>query len=247
MPNSFREWGRFFVDAVLAQLKSRPWSRESLSHAHATGVGSLPLVLVLALFSGLTLVVTGENSFRRFGAQDLLGVFAAVGGVRELFPVICAVVCGAKISAQFAASLANMRVGEQIDALEVMGVDTAQYLIAPRLWAAWWTMPILVLSANFVGLISSYLGAVYQLGVDPGSYWEQLRTHVTAYDLGVGILKGASMGWVIALVACYQGFRVSSSMGALGVGQATNRAIVLSCLACIVLNLFLSAMLYRSA
>lgn len=246
MPNTLRKWGTFFADAVLAQIQSRPWSRESLAHAHATGVGSLPLVVVLAIFSGLTLVVTGENSFRRFGAQDLLGVFAAVGGVRELFPVICAVVCGAKISAQFAASLANMRVGEQIDALEVMGVDTAHYLIAPRLWAALWTMPILVLSANFVGLISSYLGAVHQLGVDPGSYWEQLRSHVRAYDLGVGILKGASMGWVIAFVACYQGFRVSSSMGALGVGQATNRAIVLSCLACIVLNLCLSAMLYRS-
>lgn len=240
-----RRWSlAFFGHALLAQLRSRPWSAQSLSHAWSAGVGSLPLVVVLAVFSGLTLVVTGENSFRRFGAQDLLGVFAAVGGVRELFPVICAVVCGAKISASFAASLANMRVGQQVDALEVMGVDPVHYLIAPRLWAALWTMPVLVLFANAVGLAASYFGAVVQLGVDPGSYWDQLATHVTGYDLGVGLIKGAIMGWIIALVACHEGYRVSGSLGALGVGQATNRAIVSACLACILLNLFLSAMLY---
>lgn len=238
------DWMHFVGLALRTQLRSRPWSEQSLTHAWSAGVGSLPLVLVLAVFSGLTLVITGENSFRRFGAQDLLGVFAAVGGVRELFPVICAVVCGAKISASFAASLANMKVGEQVDALEVMGVDPVHYLIAPRLWAALWTMPILVLVANAVGLAASYAGAVYQLGVDPGSYWDQLSTHVGAYDLAVGILKGASMGWLIALVACREGYRISASMGAIGVGQATNRAIVSACLACILLNLLLSAMLY---
>lgn len=237
----------FLLRALGAQMHSPPWSQQSQRYAQSAGVGSLALVLVLATFSGLTLVVTGQDSFRRFGAQDLLGVFAAVGGVRELFPVICAVVCGAKISAQFAASLASMRVGEQVDALEVMGVDPVRYLIAPRVWAAFWTMPVLVLLADFVGLCASYVGAVHQLGVDPGSYWEQLRTHVTLYDLLVGVIKGALMGWLIALVACHQGYRVSRSQGPVGVGQATNRAIVWASLACIVLNLMLSAVLYPSS
>lgn len=242
-----KDWVRFARLAVRAQFSQWPWSEQSVAHAWSAGIGSLPLVAILAVFSGLTLVVTGENSFRRFGAQDLLGVFAAVGGVRELFPVICAVVCGAKISASFAASLANMRVGEQVDALEVMGVHPVHYLIAPRLWAALLTMPVLVLTANAIGLAASYVGAVEQLGVDPGGYWDQLRTHVTAYDLLVGVIKGASMGWLIALVACREGYRVNRSMGALGVGEATNRAIVLACLASIILNLGLSAMLYPSA
>lgn len=242
-----RDWTKFASSALRAQLSQWPLSAQSVEHAWSAGVGSLPLVAVLAVFSGLTLVVTGENSFRRFGAQDLLGVFAAVGGVRELFPVICAVVCGAKISASFAASLANMRVGEQVDALEVMGVDPIHYLIAPRLWAALLTMPVLVLVANAIGLAASYVGAVGQLGVDPGGYWDQLQSHVTGYDLLVGVIKGASMGWLIALVACREGYRVKRSMGALGVGEATNRAIVLACLASIILNLFLSAMLYPSA
>lgn len=246
MMREIKDWAKFAQLALRAQFRQWPWSEQSVLHAWSAGIGSLPLVAVLAVFSGLTLVVTGENSFRRFGAQDLLGVFAAVGGVRELFPVICAVVCGAKISASFAASLANMRVGEQVDALEVMGVDPVHYLIAPRLWAALLTMPVLVLTANALGLAASYVGAVGQLGVDPGGYWDQLRTHVTAYDLFVGVIKGASMGWLIALVACREGYRVNRSMGALGVGEATNRAIVLACLASIILNLGLSAMLYPS-
>lgn len=218
--------------------------RDFIRHSVEAGWQSLPLVCTLAFFSGLSLVVHGYESFARFGGHGMLGTFAAIAGVRELYPVICAVVCGARIGAHLAASLANMRISEQIDALEVMAVDPMASLVAPRLWAALLAMPMLVVVADAVGLAASYLGAVGQLSVDPGVFWEQLRLGVEFYDVAAGVLKGVVMGWVVALIACYEGYRVAKRDGAQGVGGATNRAIVTAAVLCIVLNLGLSALLY---
>ena len=234
----------FFWRAFLAQIRRPPIHLAFVREVVDAGWGSLPLVAILALFSGLSLVVHGYEAFTRFGGEGLLGTFAAVGGVRELYPVICAVVCGARIGANLAASLANMKISEQIEALEVMAVDPMKQLVAPRLWAGLFAMPMLVVVADALGLLASYVGAVHQLGLDSGVFLVQLRENVGLFDIGAGVLKGLTMGWVVAIVACYEGYTVAKSEGARGVGSATNRAIVRACVACIVLNLALSAVLY---
>ncbi len=235
---------RFSLLALSAQFTTRPPLKVLVTESVRAGWGSLGLLTMLTVFSGLNLSIQSYGSFERFGGQDMLGTFAAVGGVRELYPVIAAIVIGARVGANIAASLANMRISEQIEALEVMAVDPMAYVVVPRLWAVVLTLPLLCVYADAVGLAASYGGAVYQLDLDPGSFVTQVREQVGVGDLVGGMLKGLVMGWMVALIACYHGFCLRKSAGAEGVGQATNLAIVHGAVFCIVANLFLSWMIY---
>lgn len=234
----------FALQAMRAQFTRFPNPSVFVPQAVDAGLGSLGLLTILTIFAGLNLSVQSYGAFVRFGAQDMLGTFSAIGGVRELFPVMAAVICGARIGANLAASLANMRISEQIEALEVMAVDPMRYLIAPRLWAVTLALPLLCGYANVIGLGASYVAAVYQLGVDGGSFIDQVQSQVSLFDLFAGVFKGILMGWGVALVACYHGYTTSKRDGADGVGIATNRAIVHGAVLCIVSNLLLSWIMY---
>ena len=234
----------FIQRAIAAQLRGLPPRDEFVKHALDAGVGSVPLLTLLTIFAGLNLSVQAFGTFVRFGGQDLLGLFCGVGGIRELYPVMAAVICGARIGANLAASLANMQISEQVEALEVMAVDPMRRLVAPRLWAVTLMLPLLCAYANVVGLGASYWAAVDQMGVDGGSFMQQVRDIVRLQDLLVGVGKGVVFGWLIALVSCFHGYRALKRDGAEGVGVATNRAIVHSAVLCIVLNMLMSAVLY---
>lgn len=235
---------RFAAQALRAQFFSIPPRDVLVPQAVDAGFGSLALLTVLTTFAGLNLAVQSYGSFLRLGAEEMLGMFTGIGGVRELFPVMAAVVGGARIGANLAASLANMRISEQIEALEVMGVDPMRYLVAPRIWAVVITLPLICGYCNVVGITASYVASVYQLGLDPGTFVLQIKEQVSAYDLGAGMLKGLLMGWGVALIACFHGYRTDKRDGAEGVGIATNLAIVHGAVACIVSNLFLSWIMY---
>lgn len=234
----------FIQRAIAAQLRGLPPRDEFVKHALDAGLGSVPLLTLLTIFAGLNLSVQAFGTFVRFGGQDLLGLFCGVGGIRELYPVMAAVICGARIGANLAASLANMQISEQVEALEVMAVDPMRRLVAPRLWAVTLMLPLLCAYANVVGLGASYWAAVDQMGVDGGSFMQQVRDIVRLQDLLVGVGKGVVFGWLIALVSCFHGYRALKRDGAEGVGVATNRAIVHSAVLCIVLNMLMSAVLY---
>jgi phospholipid/cholesterol/gamma-HCH transport system permease protein len=234
----------FVRHAVTAQLTSMPPREELVKQTYQAGVGSVALLTMLTVFAGLNLSVQSYATFERFGGQDLLGMFAGIGGVRELYPVMAAVVCGARIGANLAAALANMKISEQVEALEVMSVDPMVHLVAPRLWAVMLALPLLCGYANVVGIGASYVGAVYQLGLDGGTFVSQLDQFVGLPDLLVGMFKGLIFGWLVALIACFHGYRAAKKEGAEGVGVATNRAIVHGAVTCICLNLVISWLLY---
>jgi phospholipid/cholesterol/gamma-HCH transport system permease protein len=234
----------FCFYAVRAQFGGFPPREVLVPQLVDAGFGSLALLTMLTAFAGLNLSVQSYDAFTRFGAQDMLGFFAGVGGVRELYPVLAAVVAGARIGANVAASLANMRISEQIEALEVMAVDPMRYIVAPRLWAVTLALPLLCGYAIVVGLAASYAGAIWQLDLDAGTWLAQVSDQVRLYDLGAGVFKGLVMGWMVALISCFHGYSVSKRAGAEGVGVATNLAIVNGALVCIVFNLFLSWALY---
>lgn len=240
----FIDFLRFVGLALRIQFTRLPPRDGLVTQLVDAGWGSLGLLTMLTVFAGLNLSVQSYGSFERFGGQDLLGMFAGIGGVRELYPVMAAVVCGARIGANLAASLANMKISEQIEALEVMAVDPLHYLVAPRLWAVTLALPLLCGYANVVGLAASYVGAVHQLGLDPGSFITQVQEQVGLADLGAGMFKGLVMGWLVAVIACYHGYSVAKRDGAEGVGIATNLAIVHGAVMCIVVNLFLSWIIY---
>jgi phospholipid/cholesterol/gamma-HCH transport system permease protein len=238
------DFARFVVLALRIQFTRLPPRDVFVTQFVDAGWGSLGLLTMLTIFAGLNLSVQSYGSFERFGGQDLLGMFAGIGGVRELYPVMAAVVCGARIGANLAASLANMRISEQIEALEVMAVDPLRYLVAPRLWAVTLALPLLCGYADVIGLAASYAGAVYQLDLDPGSFIAQVQEQVRLEDIGAGVFKGVIMGWLVAVIACFHGYSVEKRDGAEGVGVATNLAIVHGAVMCIVVNLFLSWMIY---
>jgi phospholipid/cholesterol/gamma-HCH transport system permease protein len=125
-----------------------------------------------------------------------------------------------------------------------MSVDPMRHLVAPRLWAVTLALPLLCGYANVVGIVASYVGAVHQLGLDGGTFVSQLDQWVGLSDLGVGMFKGLLFGWLVALIACFHGYRAAKKEGAEGVGVATNRAIVHGAVSCIVLNLVISWLLY---
>lgn len=234
----------FARHALAAQLTRIPPLDQLVIHTYRAGVGSVALLTMLTVFAGLNLSVQSYATFERFGGQDFLGMFAGIGGVRELYPVMAAVVCGARIGADIAAALANMKISEQVEALEVMSVDPMRRLIAPRLWAVTLALPLLCGYADVVGIGASYVGAVYQLGLDGGTFMNQLHQFVGVQDLLVGMGKGLVFGWLVALIACFHGSRAAKKEGAEGVGVATNRAIVHGAVMCIVLNLVISWLLY---
>ena len=237
----------FFVfagQATRAQFTTLPPRDQLVAQIVESGWGSMGLLTMLTIFAGLNLSVQSYGSFERFGGQDLLGMFAGIGGVRELFPVMAAVVCGARIGANLAASLANMQISEQIDAFEVMAVDPMRFLVSPRLWGCTIALPLLCGYADVIGLGASYYGAVYQLDLDPGSFITQIQDQVRMVDVGAGMLKGLIMGWMVAIISCFHGYSVRAKDGAEGVGVATNLAIVHGAVLCIVVNLILSWIMY---
>lgn len=238
------EFVRFIGLALRIQFTRLPPRDVLVTQFVDAGWGSLALLTMLTTFAGLNLSVQSYGSFERFGGQDLLGMFASIGGVRELYPVMAAVICGARIGANLAASLANMKISEQIEALEVMAVDPLHYLVAPRLWAVTLALPLLCGYADVVGLAASYAGAVWQLGLDSGSFIAQVKQHVGLADIGAGLFKGVVMGWLVAVISCFHGYSVAKRDGAEGVGIATNLAIVHGAVMCIVVNLILSWLIY---
>ena len=206
------------------------------------GVESLPIVIFVSAFIGTNLALQGYNAFKSIGGQNLVGIFVSLAGLREMAPIVAGAMVGAKSGSAIAANLATMKIKEQIDALAVMSVDPIAYLIIPKFIAVIITLPLLVLIANFFCIFSGYYVAIYQLNVGSGIFLDNIRTFTSLSDVGIGLLKGLTFGLTICTVACYCG--LNSGPGPEGVGKATNRAVVVGCVLCIVLNYFVTAIFY---
>lgn len=190
------------------------------------GVGSLPIVLLTGVFSGLVLAYQAYYAFRLFNAESLVGGTVAVSLVRELGPVLAGLMVAGRTGSAMTTELGTMRVTEQIDAMAVMAVNPVQYLVTPRLISSILMLPLLTMLFNMVGIVAAYLLAVHVLNVDPGIFLTKIRDFVQPIDLLKSATKAAAFGMVIALVGCYKGFYASG--GAKGVGEATTSSVVTS-------------------
>jgi len=218
-----------------------PWDRV-MDESYKVGIRSFPVLFTMALFVGSNLAIQGYAAFSTLGAGNLVGMFVALAGVREVCPLLAATMVAAKAGTEMAAQLAVMRTKEQIDAIEVMAIDPRSELVAPSILAVMLTLPALTVFTIFVSLVASLAVAVLQLGVDTGEYLSFLVGYLTAYDLFAATLKSVFFGVIIATVSGYFGF--FSERGARGVGQATNRAVVTMCIVIITLNFALTSILY---
>jgi phospholipid/cholesterol/gamma-HCH transport system permease protein len=241
----FIELGRLaiFTGRVLRRLCSTPPVLGNLlEESYRVGVQSLFIVCAVAAFIGSNIALQGYFAFKAFGGQNLVGIFVALACVREMGPIVAGSMVAAKAGTGMATAIATMRVKGQIDALEVMGVNSYWYLIVPRLIAALIAMPLLVVFADLITVFSGYLVSVYQLGVSSGTFIENVIQYTRMSDVLFGMTKGIVFGFLICLLSCYQGYY--SQPGPEGVGRATNRAVVSVCIICIMVNYLMSELMY---
>ncbi|MCS6797441.1 MAG: ABC transporter permease [Myxococcota bacterium] len=198
------------------------------------GTGSLFIVGLTGTFVGMVFGIQLVDGFRQFGAENQVGAVVGLALARELAPVFAALMVSSRAGSAMTTELGSMRVTDQIDALTTMAVHPVQYLVVPRLLAGLVMTPVLTMLFNLVGLAGAWLVCVQMLGLDPGVFLDKVRWYVDADDLGQGLLKAAVFGFTIALIACRHGFWASG--GAAGVGRATNRAVVQSAVAILVLD-----------
>ncbi len=179
--------------------------------------------------------------FRRFGAENMVGGVVSLTLSREMAPVLTAIMVAARAGSGMAAELGNMRASEQIDALETMAVNPVQYLVVPRIFAGVVMVPVLSLLFFLIGLGGAWIIGVYGLSLDPGIFADRIRTMIEPADLRQGFIKSIIFGFAVALIACRHGYFASG--GAVGVGQATTRAVVWSVVGVFVLDYLITTIL----
>ncbi len=241
----FHEIGRigfFGWDIVRWIFIATPSFRMFLEEAYRIGIRSLPIVGAVAFFIGSSIAIQGYGLFKEFGGESMVGMFVGMASIREMAPIVAGAMVAAKSGSEMAASIATMRVKQQIDAMEVMAVNPFWYLMVPKFLAVMVMVPLLVLVADFFCLASGYIVSVYQLNVNSGVFMLNLANFVTPRDIMFSMVKGLVFGIVICILSCYFGYH--SKPGARGVGQATNRSIVSISALSIVINYFLSELMY---
>jgi phospholipid/cholesterol/gamma-HCH transport system permease protein len=198
------------------------------------GVQSIFLVALTGFFVGAVFSLQVIDGFRRFSAEGYTGTVIGLSFARELAPVFAALMVSARAGSAIATELGSMRVSSQIDALTTMSVAPVQYLVLPRVVAGLTMLPVMALLFNLIGLVGAYTVATQLFGLDGGMFQERVRWFVDPTDLRQGLAKAAVFGVAITLIACRQGFYAEG--GAAGVGLATNRAVVHSAIAVLVLD-----------
>ena len=235
-------YGLFFSDCVVSTWRHGVRWNRVMAEAQKLGVGAFPVLATMAIFVGTNLAIQGDAAFSQLGARSLVGMFVALGGVREVCPLLAATMVAAKAGTEMTAQLAVMRTKEQIDALEVMAVDPRAELVTPPLLGIMICLPALTIISIALSLIAATGVAVWQLGLEQGDFLMYLLGNITVFDLGAAMLKSLVFGAIIATVSGYFGFY--SERGPRGVGRATNQAVVTMCIVCISVNFLLTSMLY---
>lgn len=201
------------------------------------GVLSIPVILVTGGFIGMVLAVQAYEQFALMHMENQLGTVVNVTLLKELGPVLAAVMLAGRVGSSMAAQLGTMRVTEQIDALTALGANPVAYLVVPRFLACFLLIPMLTLFADGIGVLSGWWFSTQVLGVESFYYWYHSKNFVGAYDLISGILKSVFFGAAISLIACHRGFH--SRAGAEGVGQAATEAFVYSFIAILTIDFLL--------
>ena len=241
----FTEMGRFFqlVGRIFAWTPRPPYDvRELFRQMVKVGFNSIPVVLLTAMFTGMVMALQMFTVLRRINAESFVGSGVALSMVRELAPVLSGLIVAGRAGSAMGAELGTMRVTEQIDALEVMATDPVHYLVVPRVWASTVMLPFLVVMANGVGILGGYLVAVVLMGANPVTYNDRTFQFMDLNDVFSGLIKAAVFGFLLAAIGCQQGFYTRG--GAEGVGRATTSAVVVSSIAILVADFFLTRLLF---
>jgi len=228
----------YFVRYALSK-RSRS---ETATQMYITGIKSLAVITVVALFTGMILALQTGLTLKDIGQEVYIGSAVAVSMIREMGPFMTGLIIAASVGSAIAAQIGTMTVSEEIAALEVMSINPNRFLVMPRLVALVVMMPILTVYTNILGILGGALVGATQLGVSVQAYMDNATQFASNKDLYVGLFKSGVFGVVIATVSCHQGFMTSE--GAVGVGKATRRSVIISFLIIIVLGYMITRLFY---
>lgn len=204
---------------------------------------SLAIIVVSGLFVGFVLGLQGYYTLQRYGSSEALGLLVALSLVRELGPVITALLFAGRAGTALTAEIGLMKAGEQLSAMEMMGVDPVRRILAPRFWGGLIAMPLLAAIFSAVGILGGWVVGVVMIGIDPGSFWSQMQSGVEVWnDVGNGVLKSIVFGITVTFVALHQGFEAQPTPE--GVARATTRTVVVASLAVLALDFLMTAWMF---
>jgi phospholipid/cholesterol/gamma-HCH transport system permease protein len=210
---------------------------------HFLGNYSLAIVGVSGLFVGFVLALQGYYILQRYGSSEALGLMVALSLVRELGPVVTALLFAGRAGTSLTAEIGLMKAGEQLTAMEMMAVDPVQRILAPRFWGGVIVTPLLVAVFNAIGILGGWLVGVVLIGVDPGAFWSQMQGGVDVFkDVGNGVIKSIVFGIAVTFIAVLQGYEAQPTPE--GVSRATTRTVVMGSLAVLALDFVLTAMMF---
>lgn len=236
--NRLRETGEFslFAGQFFKEVVVFPFQiNEFLRQCYAIGYKSLPLVSITGFIMGLVLTIQSRPTMTKFGAESWLPSMVSLSLIREIAPVVTALICAGKIASGIGAELGSMKVTEQIDAMEVSAINPYKYLVVTRILAATMMIPILVLFADLVGIFGGYVGYNVRGTMSMFRYFSDVFEHLEFIDLLPAVFKTFFFGFFIGLIGCYKGFNASN--GTASVGVAANEAVVSASLAIFIIDM----------
>jgi phospholipid/cholesterol/gamma-HCH transport system permease protein len=235
--------GIFLYQSLVAVPNLRTGFPLLVKQLYAVGVLSLIIIIVSGLFIGMVLGLQGYNILIDYGSEQALGTMVALTLVRELGPVVTALLFAGRAGSALTAEIGLMKATEQLSSMEMIGVDPLRRIVAPRFWAGFYSMPILALIFSAVGVFGGMLVGVEWLGVYEGSYWSNMQNSVEFYDDVVnGIIKSVVFGAAVTWIAVFQGYDCEPTSE--GISRATTRTVVYGSLAVLGLDFMLTAVMF---
>jgi phospholipid/cholesterol/gamma-HCH transport system permease protein len=235
---------RFFLMTLISSGASFRRIQLTIREIYFSGVMSLIIILVSGLFVGMVLGLQGYETLQKYGSESALGSLVALSLVRELGPVLAALLFASRAGSAITAEIGLMKATEQIAAMEMMAVDPISRVVAPRFWAGVISMPLLAAMFSAIGVFGGYLVGVVFIGVDEGSFWSQMQAAVDfRQDIVNGVIKSVVFGIAVTAIALFEGYDAPPT--AEGVSHATTRTVVTSALAVLGLDFILTVLMFR--
>ncbi len=236
-----QEYVRLIRAAVIGIFTSPRYTHDIVEQFDVIGVGSLTVVLLTGFFTGAALALQTGLTLDQFGGRAVVGRLISASMIKELGPVLTALMLTGRVGSGIAAELGSMVVTDQIYALRVLGTDPVRKLVVPRMLAGVLMAPVLTIISDFVGIVGGWLVAVFQLQIASGVYWSSVTQALYTQDLWMGLIKPFVLGFVIVTTACHVGLRTTG--GTKGVGEATTVAVVAGSVGVIAVDFFVTKLL----
>lgn len=231
--------GNFFKTFLSSRLKMK----QVILHMQTIGVGSISIIFLTGISSGLALALQTYIGLSRLGTESFIGLVVALGMTRELGPVLTGLMVAGRCGSAMAAEIGTMQITEQVDALKTLRINPFQYLIVPRIIAATLILPFLTVCSMLCGIAGGYIYCVYILNMSPESYISPIEKHVQISDIIGGLVKSSCFGFFMSWVGSYMGYYTFG--GAQGVGIATTKSVVMGSILILISNYLLSSLLFQ--